>query len=359
MHGNPALDSGGVFEQSKADAYASASMSIVIPIHDSPKVTRRCLASLEIYAPESEIILVDDASKLAETLEVIREFSSRNGWKAVRNEKSLGHSGASGAGASLATRPYLCFLNSDTVVTPWCWARVKNAFEADPAVGAAGPSTSESGNAQTLDLAADQRGLWSDNQICAFAESLLNQSREPTVIELEWLSGFALFIKRGLWEEIGGFDKKLPDYGNDVELSRQITSRGYRIVWVKDSYIHHFGRQSYQASLGDGGIHERVLAAKVYTKQKQRSQAEEKLRKWRSLPDAERWECRLEIQRDLAPVYYEWSIEKLKKLKFAGAFEKFGEIRSMGQSYFTISLMLMSRATNKLTDAFGSRVTKR
>ena len=41
----------------------------------------RCLASLEKYAPESEIILVDDASGLAETLQAILHFSARNGWK--------------------------------------------------------------------------------------------------------------------------------------------------------------------------------------------------------------------------------------------------------------------------------------
>jgi GT2 family glycosyltransferase len=350
---NSASDPIGRFEQSSEDSHASASISIVIPIHDSPIVTRRCLASLESYASESEVILVDDSSELGETLEVIREFGGRNKWKVIRNEKALGHSGASDAGASLATRPYLCFLNSDTVVTPWCWTPVKNAFEADPSIGAAGPSTSESGNAQTIDVAASQRGLWSDNQICSFAEGLLNRSGEPAVKDLEWLSGFALFIKRSLWEDIGGFDRNLPDYGNDVDLSRQVTSRGYRIVWIKDSYIHHFGRQSYQVSLGDGGIHERVLAAKTYTKQKQRSQAEDKLRKWRSLPSAERQQSRREIEKELAPVYYEWFVEKLKKLEIVEAFEKCGEIRSMGQSYFTISLSLLSRATRKLTRAFG------
>src|SRR2546427_10182450 len=62
------------FEQSPEDSQASACMSIVVPIHDAPTVTRRCLASLEKYAPESEIILVDDASSLNETLEVIRHF---------------------------------------------------------------------------------------------------------------------------------------------------------------------------------------------------------------------------------------------------------------------------------------------
>ncbi len=89
------------FGQSPEDAQASAAMSVVVPIHDAPKVTRRCLASLEKYASKSEIILVDDASKLAETLEVIRYFSSRNGWKVVRHQEPRGHSEACRAGCNL------------------------------------------------------------------------------------------------------------------------------------------------------------------------------------------------------------------------------------------------------------------
>jgi GT2 family glycosyltransferase len=257
------------FEQSPEDGQASASMSIVVPIRDSPTVTRRCLASLEKYAPQSEIILVDDASILAETLEVIRHFSIRNGWKVIRHEKSLGHSEACRAGTSLATRPYLCLLNSDTVVTPWCWQRIKEVFEHDQKIGVLGPSTSNTGNPQSLALSEFLGPCWNNNQICAFAKRLLTQ--EPVVMDLVWVSGSAFFIRRNLWEQVGGFDQKLPDYGNEIELCGRVAEKGYRLAWVCNCYIHHFGRQSYGDTLGDEGIRERIRAAEVYTGEKKRS----------------------------------------------------------------------------------------
>jgi GT2 family glycosyltransferase len=262
------------FEPSLEDAGASGLMSIVIPIHDAPEFTRRCLASVQRYASASEIILVDDASNLAETLEMIRIFARLNGWKVVRHEKSLGHSEACRAGASLATRSYLCLLNSDTVVTPWCWRRVKEVFEQDSKVGVAGPSTSN-GNPenQTLTLAADQRLSWNDNQICAFAKHLLTHCREPLLVDVAWVSGFAFFIRRSLWEQLGGFDHNLPDYGNEVELCGRITDQGYRIVWIRNSYIHHFGAKSYGDALGGGGILSRIRASHLYTSQKRSSMA--------------------------------------------------------------------------------------
>lgn len=259
------------FEQLPVDRQASASMSVVVPIHDAPRVTRRCLASLEKYAPESQIILVDDASILTETLEVILRFSGENGWEILRHEKSLGHSAACRAGANLATRPYLCLLNSDTVVTPWCWRRIKEAFEHDQKVGVAGPSTSSTGNPQSLALAEFLSPCWNDNQICAFAERLLTQFQGPVVMDLAWISGNAFFIRRTLWEHLGGFDHKLPDYGNEIELCGRVVENGHRVAWVRNCYIHHFGRQSYRAILGDKGISERIRAAELYTTEKKRS----------------------------------------------------------------------------------------
>jgi GT2 family glycosyltransferase len=261
------------FEQSPGDSQASACMSIVVPIHDAPRVTRRCLASLGKYALESEIILVDDASRLSETLEVIRNFSTRNKWKVVRHEKSLGHSEACREGAILATRPYLCLLNSDTVVTPWCWRRVKEVFEHDQKIGVAGPSTSYAATLQVLALATVLSSYWDDNQISAFAKHLLTRCREPLLVDVAWVSGFAFFIRRSLWERVGGFDRKLPDYGNEEELCSRIAEKGYRMVWIRNSYIHHFGRQSYSDTIGREGIRTRSRAAEIYIRQKSECRA--------------------------------------------------------------------------------------
>jgi GT2 family glycosyltransferase len=258
-------------EQSIEDTLASAFVSIVVPVHDAPAVTRRCLASLEKYAPKAEIVLVDDGSSLLETEDIIRAFVGRNGWKLIRHEKPLGHSLASEAGASLTTRPYLCLLNSDTVVTPWCWRLVKQAFELDQNIAVVGPSTSSSGNLQTLPVAKYLRQHWNDNQICDFAMRLLAECKGLIVADLTWASGFAFFIRRSVWEQLGGFDRNLPDFGNEVELCERVAAKGYRRVWVRNAYIHHLGGQSYGESTHCESIAARTEAAWTYIRQKERS----------------------------------------------------------------------------------------
>jgi GT2 family glycosyltransferase len=255
-----------VFEQPSEQKRASASMSIVVAIHDAPLVTLRCLASLERYAPHSEIILVDDGSRLAQTTEGVRQFSNRNGWQAICNQTPLGHSAACAAGARLASRPYLCLLNSDTVVTPWCWRPLEEVFESSPAIGIAGPSTSFAGNDQTLEVARCCRFYWNDAQIFAFAERLTAAPPQPVLLDLPWVSGFAFFLRRALWQDLGGFDPGLPDYGNEIDLCRRAAIKGLRTVWVRSAYIHHLAKQSYGGTIGEDGISARITAADVRTK---------------------------------------------------------------------------------------------
>jgi GT2 family glycosyltransferase len=259
------------FKQSKEDAMASECLSIIVPVHDAPAVTRRCLASLEKYAPKAEIIIVDDGSSLAENEDMLRDFIGRNQWKLIRHETPCGHSVACEAGASLSTRPYLCLLNSDTVVTPWCWRLTKQAFEHDDKIAVVGPSTSHSGNSQTLPVAQYLRQHWNDSQICDFAFRLLAEGKDPIVADLDWASGFAFFIRRSVWEQLGGFDRNLPDYGNELELCKRVAGEGYRRVWVRNAYIHHLGGQSYGDAIGDEAIVARKQSTLIYIEGKARS----------------------------------------------------------------------------------------
>jgi hypothetical protein len=42
------------FKQSMEDALASPSLSVIVPVHDAPEVTRRCLIRLQKYASKAK-----------------------------------------------------------------------------------------------------------------------------------------------------------------------------------------------------------------------------------------------------------------------------------------------------------------
>lgn len=263
------LSKSTVFPQSQAELRASGDISVIVPIHDAPELVARCLSSLIDYAGNAEIILVNDASELEQTTVLIRDFQRRSDCKVVNHEKSLGHSRSCESGAREATRKYLCFLNSDTVVTPHSWWAAKEAFDAEPSIAVTGPSTSWAWSKQTLLRAEYCRLYWTNEQIYAFALKYVSKLPPRSWVFVPEVTGFALFIRRKLWDQLGGFDQNLSDYGNESELCRRLLRRGFRIVWTQNSYIHHFGQGSY-SSKGLKEIRKRRLEATKYIQSLQR-----------------------------------------------------------------------------------------
>jgi GT2 family glycosyltransferase len=261
------LPGGREFIQTELEREASKHLSIVIAVKDQPSVVERCLASVALFAAESEIIIVDDASVLDETSAILKDFAVRRGWVSMRNVQSLGHSRCCEIGAARATREYICLLNSDTVVTPRSWWGAKDAFECDATIGVVGPTTSHSATEQMLRRAMHCRHYWSDNQIFAFAEKYVGSQKPRSWVDLPEIGGFAFCIRRELWEQLHGFDENLPDYGNESELCVRVRKLGLRVVWTQNSYIHHFGGQSYGGG-ADGFIRDKARAGNDYIAEK-------------------------------------------------------------------------------------------
>ena len=255
----------GVFGQPESERKAGGDFSVIVPVHNSPpEVTARCLHSLELYAGNAEVILVNDASQVEANVLIMKKAQASNGWRLIEHEKRLGHSRACEAGGRAATRKYLCLLNSDTVVTPWSWAGAKDAFDSDPQIAIVGPSTSRTATRQTIRRADYCRYYWTDAQIYEFARKYVGSQPPGSWVDLPLIGGFAFFIRRSAWEEAGGFDPYLPDYGNESELCRRLAKRGFRLVWTRNSYIHHFGKQDYGGMMSRDEIAQKGLAARKY-----------------------------------------------------------------------------------------------
>ena len=260
------LTRSGTFNQPGDEVEASRDISVIVAIYDSPEVTRRCLESIEKYGANAEVILVDDGSQLQETTDLIQDYEHRNGWIVIRHKEPMGHSRSCEAGSRLATRPYLCFLNSDTVITPLSWRGAKEAFDSDPRIAVTGPTSSCASTKQTVRRAEYCRHYWTNNQICAFAERYISKQQPRSWVDLPSVDGFAFFIRRTIWEEVGGFDPRLLDYGNETELCKRLSKTGFRIIWTQNSYIHHFGEATYSRIMSTNEIRQKRITARDYIK---------------------------------------------------------------------------------------------
>jgi GT2 family glycosyltransferase len=227
------------------EANATRQLSVVVPVHNAPIETERCLQSLERFGNEAEIILVDDGSTDPRASGIVSDFSARNNWKAQRNEKGSFHSAACMAGARLATRPILFLLNSDTVVTQHAFSRCVQALNERPDLMAVGPMTSDGWGTQNASRARRCRFFWNDAQIFWYAERLYRQysTREPRPIQ-PFVTGAALFVRRTDWDRVRGFEGCRAHGGNDVDLCLKLTAGGGWIGVCDGAYVHHLGGRS-------------------------------------------------------------------------------------------------------------------
>jgi GT2 family glycosyltransferase len=54
------------------------------------------------------------------------------------------------------------------------------------------------------------------------------------------VTGACLFIRRSLFEELGGFDERLPVTHNDVDLCRRVRERGLWVAVTPHARLLHF-----------------------------------------------------------------------------------------------------------------------
>ena len=68
--------------------------------------------------------------------------------------------------------------------------------------------------------------------------------RVCTVRDLDMVTGACLLVRRGLFEEIGGFDTDYLNGVEDIDLCLHVRERGYRVVFCPHSIVGHFEGQS-------------------------------------------------------------------------------------------------------------------
>jgi GT2 family glycosyltransferase len=141
-------------------------------------------------------------------------------------------------GAEAARGRYLVFLNNDTVVLPGWLDHLVETIERDARAGAVG----------SLFLYPDGRIqeagaiVWSNGEAFHYGWSKSTEDRRYTFArEVDYCSGASLLIRRELFEQLGGFDRRYaPAYYEDTDLCMGVRSLGYTVVYQPASRLYHF-----------------------------------------------------------------------------------------------------------------------
>lgn len=277
-------------------------LSIIIVSWNVRELLRACLAALPC---EAEIIVVDNASSDGSAAMVAAEFPQV---RLVANSQNRGFTGGNNDGLKIAGRPYVFFLNPDTVVQVGALSSMLAYLETHPDVGVVGPQLrygdgslqSSRRRFPTLAIALfestplawhwpPKRNPWARRY--HLADVPADQPQEA-----DWLVGAALLTRREVLAQTRGFDEGYFMYSEELDWQRRVKLAGWKVVYLPEAVITHYeGKSSEQAS---AARHIRFNRSKVryFRKHHGRLQAEF---------------LRLAL---LAMFAFEWAIEAVKLL---------------------------------------------
>lgn len=215
-------------------------VSIVIPVYNALQFTSLCIDSIGRNTPEDhEIVLVDNGS----TDGTAEWFAERGEGALVRNSTNRGFAAAVNEGMSVSEGGVIVILNNDTLVTPGWLSALLGPLRSDSRVGITAPMSNWVTGGQMVNPVP--YGSAPSPEIDAFGE---DRARHFAGLGfgVERLAGLCMAISRDVVDTIGGFDTAFA-IGNfeDDDYSIRARLAGFRLWVCQDSFIHHFGSQTF------------------------------------------------------------------------------------------------------------------
>lgn len=234
-------------------------VSVVVPVrNDRGRYLRELIQALErqsIGRERFEVLIGDDGSTDGST----EGLSTPDGWVRVLGGPPRNSYAARNRAARAARAPAIAFVDSDCKPEPtWLVEGLRALADADAAAGGI-----------RFDLPAHPT-VWTFIDI----ETTKDHERQVRSGNAETAN---LFVRRELYERIGGFDDSLPEHG-DFDFAERVVAAGGRLVYAPAALVTHPTRDRARPFLRMVWVMNRWYAVRAARAGKRPSAV--KLREW-------------------------------------------------------------------------------
>ena len=228
-------------------------LSVIIVNYKSADKTLKCLSAIksaDLFGIEYEIIVVDNCSN-DNGLEKIK--SRHPEIITLESKINLGMGAGNNAGVRLSKGEYILILNPDTYLGINSVKTLLSFMKAHRAVGLIGPRlNNHDGTLQYTCLRFPKiytpllRRTFLGRFMSAYLDNfLMKEFSHREAKEVDWIMGSCLFVRKKLFDEIGGFDSRFFMYFEDTDLCRRIWQTGFKVMYVPQAEgVHDHGRAS-------------------------------------------------------------------------------------------------------------------
>lgn len=228
-------------------------VSVILVNYNTKQMTKECIDSIFTNTKNVtyEVIIIDnnstDGSK--ELLEIDKRINY------IYNRNNLGFGRANNIGVEKAKGEVLFFLNTDTLIIDNVIHDMFCLLKQNTKVAICGTNLVNGELAPTLSFERFYPSVkyLMNELLCRVPGKVLygrnlryNYSNYP--IQVAYVSGADLMIKKSLFDKVGGFDSHFFMYWEETDLCLQLHRLGYKITALPNHKIIHYGGSSFQNS---------------------------------------------------------------------------------------------------------------
>ncbi len=233
----------GVYLQTKYALPRERPMvSIVIPTRDQVSSLKKCLDGIfqKTDYRTYEVIVLDNGSSDAETLEFFETLRKREGTRVERIEGEFNYSRLNNRGVELARGPFVALLNNDVEVINDDWLNEMVSRAMQPEVAIVGARLwYPNGTIQHGGVILGPGGIAGHALVGLRRFQPGYFARAHLAQNVSAVTTACAVVRRDAYMQIGGFDENLAVTFNDVDLCLRLRAAGYWIVWTPYAELIH------------------------------------------------------------------------------------------------------------------------
>lgn len=196
-------------------------------------------------AGEVELVVVDNGSDDG-SVELLR--NAVPDVHVITSPGNVGYARAANLGIAATRAPIVAVLNPDLTIDAGTAKALLARFDAEPALGACGPrirnldgSDYPSARRSPSVQLAVMHGLlglwWPTNPFTTRYRQLNADPGEPRSVD--WVSGAAMWLRRGALDVVGGWDERYFMYMEDLDLCWRLRHAGFDIAYEPAGAVTH------------------------------------------------------------------------------------------------------------------------
>ncbi|MFN8275089.1 MAG: glycosyltransferase family 2 protein [Flavobacteriaceae bacterium] len=223
-------------------------IAVVILNWNGAALLEQFLPSVCAYSEQAVIYVADNASTDDSVSVVQSKFPQV---KIIQNTQNLGFAGGYNQALKNVPEEILALVNSDIEVTENWLQPILEIFENEPQTGMVQPKILDFKNKSMFEYAGAAGG-YIDQFGFPFCRGRLFDTLEPDQgqyderTQIFWASGACLFIRKEIFETLGGFDTDFFAHQEEIDLCWRANNLGFRAIYEPNSTVFHVGGATLQ-----------------------------------------------------------------------------------------------------------------